>query len=245
MPACHAQRTVHHRERGGVKASGQGVDPPRGEHHGRGARQGPHTESKADHVEDPRGRRNLAQAPLGEQAIRPVVAMSVLRPAPAPLGPAAAWPLAFAGALIRDPAGRYLLQIRDHSPGVLSPGAYGLFGGAIEDGESADEAVRRELEEEIGWIPDDLAFWRTLWVPARYPGAPMRSARVEAFEGTITPDRAARLRQTEGAGRALMPPRTLLLEPNVATVARLAIGLHAQDAMSGGGCEPAAERWEL
>ncbi len=157
---------------------------------------------------------------------------------------AAAQPLAFAGALIRDPAGRYLVQIRDHSPGILSPGAYSLFGGAIEDGESPDEAVRRELQEEIGWIPDDLAFWRTLWIPARYPGAPVRSARVEAFQGTITPERAARLRQTEGAGRALMPPRTLLLEANVSTVARLAIGLHAQQAMSDGGSEPPAMRWE-
>lgn len=169
--------------------------------------------------------------------------MNRLRPTPAPPSPAVVWPLAFAGALIRDPAGRYLVQIRDHNPGILSPGAYGLFGGGIEDGESAEEAVRRELEEEIGWIPEDLTFWRTLWIPARYPGSPVRSARVEAYQGTITPDRAARLRQTEGAGRALIPPRTLLLEANVSTVARLAIGLHAQDAIAAGGAEPLPEHW--
>lgn len=169
--------------------------------------------------------------------------MTLVPPAVAAASPAVLGPLAFAGALIRDPAGRYLVQIRDRSPGILSPGAYSLFGGAIEEGESSDEAVRRELEEEIGWVPDDLTFWRTLWIPARYPGAPVRSARVEAYQGTITPERAARLRQMEGAGRALMPPRTLLLEGNVSTVARLAIGLHAQEAIAAGGSEALPEHW--
>ncbi|MFQ3622456.1 MAG: NUDIX domain-containing protein [Acetobacteraceae bacterium] len=152
-------------------------------------------------------------------------------------------PLRFAAGLIRSRDGRYLVQIRDHTPGVLHPGAYGLFGGAIEPGETADEAIRRELAEEIDHVPADLAFWRTIWIPARYPGQPILSARVEAFEGTIEAGAVAELRQTEGAGRALIGPRTLLLEATVATVARLAIGLHAQDAIAGGGEEPETERW--
>ncbi|MCS6854169.1 MAG: NUDIX domain-containing protein [Elioraea sp.] len=168
--------------------------------------------------------------------------MSTRRPSPS-APPAETWALAFAAALLRDPAGRYLVQVRDQAPGILHPGAYGLFGGGIEEGEKAEEAIRRELLEEIGWVPDDLRFWGTLWIPARYPGAPMRSARVEAFEGSITRDRVALLRQTEGAGRALIPPRTLLLEANVAPVARLAIGLHAQGAICRGGSEPASEHW--
>ncbi len=152
-------------------------------------------------------------------------------------------PLRFAAVLIRSEDGRYLVQIRDHTPGILHPGAYGLFGGAIEPGESADEAIRRELAEEIDHVPDDLAFWRTLWIPARYPGRPIASARVEAYEGTIEAASVAALRQTEGAGRALIGPRTLLLEPAVATVARLAIGWHAQEVIAAGGEEPKTERW--
>lgn len=86
-------------------------------------------------------------------------------------------------------------------------------------------------------------FWRTLWVPVRYPGDAVRSGRVEAFEGSVTVARAAALIQTEGAGRALIAPRTLLLEANVATVARLAVGVHAQGAIAVGGGEPPAEHW--
>lgn len=47
-------------------------------------------------------------------------------------------------------AGRYLCQHREDRPGVAFPGFWGLFGGAIESGESADDALQRELLEELG-----------------------------------------------------------------------------------------------
>jgi len=36
---------------------------------------------------------------------------------------------------------------------------YGFWGGKIEDGESPDEAMHRELIEEIGYVPEKLSFW--------------------------------------------------------------------------------------
>jgi 8-oxo-dGTP pyrophosphatase MutT (NUDIX family) len=61
-----------------------------------------------------------------------------------PLKPARA-----AVALIVLEDGRYLLQLRDQKPGIFFPGHWGLFGGAIEPGETPEQAVRREIKEEL------------------------------------------------------------------------------------------------
>jgi 8-oxo-dGTP pyrophosphatase MutT (NUDIX family) len=45
---------------------------------------------------------------------------------------------------------RYLLQLRDQKPGLFYPGHWGLFGGACDPGEAPDDALRRELHEELG-----------------------------------------------------------------------------------------------
>lgn len=149
----------------------------------------------------------------------------------------------FASALLVDEQGRYLMQIRDDVPHILHPGALGLFGGGIEAGEAADGAVRRELDEEIGFVPDDLGYWRTLWVPLRHGGELLWSARVEVFAGTIAAACVPGLDQREGAGRLLIGPRSLLLENKVTPSARLAVGLHAQAALAVVAGEPVVERW--
>jgi 8-oxo-dGTP pyrophosphatase MutT (NUDIX family) len=53
-------------------------------------------------------------------------------------------------ALIILEDGRYLVQLRDQMPGIFYPGHWGLFGGAMEPGETPETAVTRELEEELG-----------------------------------------------------------------------------------------------
>lgn len=54
---------------------------------------------------------------------------------------------------------RWLLQLRDESPRIVAPGCWGLFGGHLEPGETALIALRRELDEEIGWCPEQLNAW--------------------------------------------------------------------------------------
>jgi 8-oxo-dGTP pyrophosphatase MutT (NUDIX family) len=44
---------------------------------------------------------------------------------------------------------RYLLQLRDDIPQIWYPGHWGLFGGAVDPGEDAVAALRRELREEL------------------------------------------------------------------------------------------------
>jgi 8-oxo-dGTP diphosphatase len=59
-------------------------------------------------------------------------------------------PLACAGALILDDGGRIFVQRRSATR-KLFPNCWDIVGGHLEPGESYDEALRREVEEETGW----------------------------------------------------------------------------------------------
>lgn len=58
--------------------------------------------------------------------------------------------LASAGVVVIDGAGRWLLQRR------VDDGLWGLLGGALELGESFEDAARRELLEESGLVAESL-----------------------------------------------------------------------------------------
>lgn len=45
--------------------------------------------------------------------------------------------------------GRYLCQLRSQRPGIFYPDHWGLFGGAVNPGESPEAGLKRELREEL------------------------------------------------------------------------------------------------
>ncbi|MEC4805915.1 MAG: NUDIX hydrolase [Jaaginema sp. PMC 1079.18] len=47
--------------------------------------------------------------------------------------------------------GCFLLQLRDDIPTIAYPGYWGFFGGHLEPGESPEQGLKRELQEEIGY----------------------------------------------------------------------------------------------
>jgi 8-oxo-dGTP diphosphatase len=57
--------------------------------------------------------------------------------------------VACVGAVVQDAAGRLLLIRRGHDPHV---GLWSLPGGRVEDGETPEQAVRREVLEETGLL---------------------------------------------------------------------------------------------
>lgn len=56
-------------------------------------------------------------------------------------------------ALIYRRDGQMLLQQRDDTPDLPFPGHWTFFGGQVEPGESLQEALERELIEELGCVP--------------------------------------------------------------------------------------------
>jgi 8-oxo-dGTP pyrophosphatase MutT (NUDIX family) len=45
---------------------------------------------------------------------------------------------------------KFLLVLRDDNPKISYPDSWGIFGGGVEKGETSEQAIIRELQEELG-----------------------------------------------------------------------------------------------
>lgn len=64
-----------------------------------------------------------------------------------------------AGVILIDDKSRVLLQHRDKNTSWY-PNHWGVFGGQIEEGETPEQAVKREAEEELGIGLTNLRFFK-------------------------------------------------------------------------------------
>ncbi len=55
---------------------------------------------------------------------------------------------------------QFLMQLRDNIPSIIYPGYWAFFGGHLDPGETPEEAVKRELLEEIGYTPPFISLFR-------------------------------------------------------------------------------------
>ncbi len=55
---------------------------------------------------------------------------------------------------------QFLMQLRDNIPTIIYPGYWAFFGGHLDPGETPEEAVKRELLEEIGYTPPFISPFR-------------------------------------------------------------------------------------
>ena len=64
-------------------------------------------------------------------------------------------------ALLFDRHNRLLIYLRDDKPDIPFPNHWDFFGGHVEEGETPEETLVREVKEELGFELADWNFFRT------------------------------------------------------------------------------------
>jgi 8-oxo-dGTP diphosphatase len=86
------------------------------------------------------------------------------------------------GVLLRED-GAFLLTSRP--PGKVYAGYWEFPGGKLEAGESVEQALRRELQEEIGITIDDCQPWKTEQIDYPHALVQLNFCQVTRWRGTL------------------------------------------------------------
>ena len=119
---------------------------------------------------------------------------------------------------------RYLLQLRDDLPRIWYPGHWGLFGGSVDPGEDAVEALRRELREELGLEISQAQ----LFVQFEFDLTPIGLKRYfrAYYEVPVALATFERLVLGEGADMRALPGEEALALPRLSPYDAFALFLH-------------------
>jgi 8-oxo-dGTP diphosphatase len=70
-----------------------------------------------------------------------------------------------AAIIFENDRGEILLYMRDNKPGIPFPNHWDLIGGHVEEGETPEEALVREVKEELNYTLKDYKFFRKYECP--------------------------------------------------------------------------------
>jgi mutator protein MutT len=64
------------------------------------------------------------------------------------------------GLIITNDKGEILLMKRDNKNTIPFPDTWDIFGGHVEEGETPEEGMKREIREELEWNVTSYSFFR-------------------------------------------------------------------------------------
>lgn len=65
-----------------------------------------------------------------------------------------------AAIILENEKGEFLLYLRDNKPGIPFPDHWDLIGGHVEEGETPEEALVREVKEELDIVLKEYIFYK-------------------------------------------------------------------------------------
>ena len=65
-----------------------------------------------------------------------------------------------AAIILENDKGEFLLALRDNKPGIPFPDHWDLIGGHVEEGETPEEALEREVKEELDIDLKEYTFYK-------------------------------------------------------------------------------------
>jgi 8-oxo-dGTP pyrophosphatase MutT (NUDIX family) len=130
------------------------------------------------------------------------------------------------GALITMEDGSYLMQLRDQKEDIFYPGHWGLFGGAVDEGEDPLNALYRELNEELNLEAHSARLFTRLDIDLKPVGL-SKIYRI-FYETTLTRADLSSLVLREGTMMKTFDPKEILSLTRVVPYDAFVLWLHIE-----------------